>query len=94
MVIEMIDGEPPYMRERPVRALFLISTGGKPKVHNKSKKRLSPELLGFLDRCLEVEVRRRASAVDLLQHPFLLCADNLASLKQNILAARGQKRGR
>jgi len=86
MTIEMIDGEPPYLNETPLRALFLIASNGKPEV--KEKQRLSPELAAFLDQCLEVDMDRRASAQELLQHPFLQNADDLTSLQQNILAAR------
>lgn len=86
MVIEMIDGEPPYLNETPLRALYLIASNGKPQVKDKTK--LSTELSSFLDRCLEVDVDKRASAAELLQHPFLKKAENLASLKQNIIAAR------
>jgi len=86
MTIEMIDGEPPYLNETPLRALFLIASNGKPEV--KDKQKLSEELSGFLDQCLEVESEKRASAKDLLQHPFLKIADDLKSLQQNILAAR------
>jgi serine/threonine protein kinase len=89
MVIEMIEGEPPYLNETPVRALFLIATNGKPQLKDPSK--LSKELLDFLDRCLEVDVDKRASAEDLLKHPFLEKAVNLNSLKQNIIAARKSK---
>src|ERR1700761_9638077 len=91
MVIEMIDGEPPYMNERPVRALYLIGVNGRPKVKNKEKKKLSAELLSFLDHCLEVDVSKRSSAVDLLQHAFLLRAENLSTLRQHIITARRQK---
>jgi serine/threonine protein kinase len=89
MVIEMIEGEPPYLNETPVRALFLIATNGKPQL--KDPSRMSRELISFLDRCLEVEVDKRASAVELLDHPFLAKATDLISLKQNIVAARKQK---
>lgn len=86
MVIEMIDGEPPYLSETPIRALYLIASNGKPTV--KEKDRVSAELESFLDACLEVEVDDRATAAELLEHPFLRQADDLASLRQNILAAR------
>jgi len=86
MTIEMIDGEPPYLNETPLRALFLIASNGKPEV--KDKQKLSEELSSFLDECLEVDMDKRASAKDLLQHQFLKNADDLTSLQHNILAAR------
>ena len=89
MVIEMIDGEPPYLNETPVRALFLIATNGKPSLKDPSK--LSKELKNFLDRCLEVDVDKRASASELLQHDFLKKAVDLSVLRQNIIAARKSK---
>ena len=33
----MIDGTPPYLEESPVRALFLITTNGKPEVRGGGK---------------------------------------------------------
>lgn len=89
MVIEMIEGEPPYLNETPVRALFLIATNGKPELKDPSK--MSPQLLDFLNQCLEVETEKRASASELLSHPFLEKATDLSSLRQNILAARKSK---
>lgn len=85
MVIEMIDGEPPYLNETPLRALYLIATHGKPKVKND---KMSTDLKTFLDRCLEVDVEKRADATELLLHPFMKKAEDLISLRQNIVAAR------
>lgn len=69
MTIEMIEGEPPYMDEEPLRAIYIIATKGKPDL--KEPERCSPELLDFLDKMLQVDGDKRFSAQALLEHPFL-----------------------
>ncbi|XP_072257487.1 serine/threonine-protein kinase PAK 1 [Pyxicephalus adspersus] len=86
MAIEMIEGEPPYLNENPLRALYLIATNGTPELQNPEK--LSTTFRDFLNRCLEMDVEKRGSAKDLLQHPFLKVAKPLSSLTPLILAAK------
>ncbi|XP_006798784.1 serine/threonine-protein kinase PAK 2-like isoform X1 [Neolamprologus brichardi] len=86
MAIEMVEGEPPYLNENPLRALYLIATNGTPELQNPEK--LSPVFRSFLNLCLEMDVEKRGSGRQLLQHPFLKVAKPLSSLTPLILAAK------
>jgi p21-activated kinase 1 len=68
MAIEMIEGEPPYLTESPLRALWLIATNGTPQI--KDEQNLSAVFRDFLYFALKVDPEKRASAHDLLRVRF------------------------
>ncbi|XP_018560879.1 serine/threonine-protein kinase PAK mbt [Anoplophora glabripennis] len=69
MVIEMVDGEPPFFNEPPLQAMRRIREMPPPKLKNAHK--VSPRLQSFLDKMLVRDPAQRASAQELLSHPFL-----------------------
>lgn len=89
MAIEMIEGEPPYLNENPLRALYLIATNGTPQLQNPEA--LSPIFRDFLTKCLEVDADKRPTATELLKHKFLEKAEPAKSLIPLIKAVKGIK---
>jgi serine/threonine protein kinase len=51
--MELAEGEPPYLREPPMRALFLISTNDPPIL--QTRRNWSPEFNDFIAKCLVKE---------------------------------------
>lgn len=70
--IEMAEGEPPLLNEPPLRALLLITISDSPKL--KQPQNWSKAFSHFLKCCLEMKPDRRASAEQLLMHPFITSA--------------------
>jgi len=86
MAIEMIEGEPPYLNQNPLKALYLIATNGTPKIANPEN--LSGTFSDYLAKTLEVDAERRPTATELLQHPFFKLSEPLRTLAPLIKAAR------
>lgn len=86
MIIEMIDGEPPYFDQPPLQAMRFIRDMPPPKFKDNMHHRVSSRLQGFLDRMLVRDPTQRATAAELLEHPFIRQASNsncLLSLVQS-----------
>lgn len=69
MVIEMVDGEPPYFNEAPIQAMRKIRDNVPPQPKNSHWA--SSRLQAFLDKMLVRDEMERATAFDLLQHQFI-----------------------
>lgn len=89
MVIEMIEGEPPYLNETPLRALYLIATNGTPRL--KEPEALSYEIKKFLAWCLQVDFNKRGTAADLLRDEFISESDDVSSLAPLVRIAMMKK---
>eukprot|EP01126_Amoeba_proteus_P010602 TRINITY_DN1414_c0_g1_i27.p1 TRINITY_DN1414_c0_g1~~TRINITY_DN1414_c0_g1_i27.p1 ORF type:complete len:451 (+),score=83.27 TRINITY_DN1414_c0_g1_i27:340-1692(+) len=81
LLMEMAEGDPPYMTENPMRALFLISTQGIPPLKDK----WSEEFNHFLSSCLTTDQQSRAGAKQLLSFPFCVKSPKNSQLIQQLV---------
>jgi protein-serine/threonine kinase len=65
MVMEMAEGEPPYLKYPQGKALFLISTQGAPPL--KKPKKWSKDFVGFIESCLNMDPVKRVDTIELLR---------------------------
>lgn len=86
MAIEMIEGEPPYLNQNPLKALYLIATNGTPTIANPEN--LSAVFSNYLAKTLEVDAEKRPTATELLAHPFFKLSEPLRTLAPLIKAAK------
>ena len=54
MALECLDGQPPYLDESPLRAVFLIAKIGRPKI--RAWKKITLNFQAFFDSCLKVGI--------------------------------------
>jgi serine/threonine protein kinase len=89
LIIEMLEGEPPYLDQDPLDALKMVASKGTPSIKNFEK--LSENFKSFLNWCLQEDVGSRASAEMLLGHPFLEGLGGIKSLVPLITATKRVK---
>eukprot|EP01114_Cavostelium_apophysatum_P012705 TRINITY_DN2903_c0_g1_i1.p1 TRINITY_DN2903_c0_g1~~TRINITY_DN2903_c0_g1_i1.p1 ORF type:complete len:530 (+),score=123.23 TRINITY_DN2903_c0_g1_i1:167-1756(+) len=80
MVMEMAEGEPPYIKYPQGKALYMISTQGAPPL--KKPKSWSADFKQFVALCLERDPTKRVTTASLLEHPFLQCACSPSEWKE------------
>ncbi|OAD77540.1 hypothetical protein PHYBLDRAFT_179895 [Phycomyces blakesleeanus NRRL 1555(-)] len=69
LLLEMAQGDPPYVEYPPLRALFLIASNGLPPLREPDL--WSDSFKDFLSKCTTDDPAVRPDAATLLKHPFL-----------------------
>ena len=82
----MVEGQPPYLNQNPLKALYLVATKGTPTIANPEN--LTSTFRDYLAKTLGVDAGKRPDATQLLRHPFFAMAEPLRSLAPLIKAAR------
>jgi serine/threonine protein kinase len=68
-MIELCEGQPPHFNVHPMRAIFMIPMKPSPVFKNPAK--WSSAMNNFLSRCLQKKSDDRATAEELLNHPWI-----------------------
>ncbi|EEY70638.1 protein kinase, putative [Phytophthora infestans T30-4] len=89
--LELAEGEPPLAHMHPMRAIFLIPNRAPPELREPNN--YSAEFRDFIAVCLKKDPQERASAEELLRHPFI--ARNVERLRasSNRAASGGRMAG-
>ncbi|KAG7458107.1 hypothetical protein MATL_G00234660 [Megalops atlanticus] len=83
--IEMAEGKPPYADIHPMRAIFMIPTNPPPTF--RKPELWTDEFTDFVKKCLVKNPEQRATATQLLQHPFIRNAKPASILRDLITEA-------
>ncbi|KAK3511477.1 hypothetical protein QTP70_008957 [Hemibagrus guttatus] len=87
--IEMAEGKPPYADIHPMRAIFMIPTNPPPTF--RKPELWSDDFTDFVKKCLVKNPEQRATATQLLQHPFITSAKPVTILRDLITEAMEMK---
>jgi protein-serine/threonine kinase len=91
LAIECAEGEPPWIRETPLRAMFLITTRGPPKLGDPA--RWSAQFHHFLHACLAMQPMDRWCVDRLVTHPFIETACSAREFAELVQRCQRRKTG-
>lgn len=88
--IELAYGVPPYSDVRPAQVIVNIMqhvppTLDKPRVKDHIVKKFSIDFKDFVEKCLQVDPKRRPTAAKLLTHKLFQVRSDLSHLKQALM---------
>ncbi|XP_070534549.1 serine/threonine-protein kinase 3-like [Ptychodera flava] len=87
--LEMAEGKPPYADIHPMRAIFMIPS--KPPPTFRHPEKWSADFIDFVNKCLVKNPSERASATQLLQHPFIKNCKVVGVLEDIIAEAKERR---
>uniref|UniRef100_A0AAZ3SQN0 non-specific serine/threonine protein kinase n=1 Tax=Oncorhynchus tshawytscha TaxID=74940 RepID=A0AAZ3SQN0_ONCTS len=87
--IEMAEGKPPYADIHPMRAIFMIPTNPPPTF--RKPELWTDDFTHFVKKCLVKNPEQRATATQLLQHPFITAAKPVTILRDLITESMEMK---
>lgn len=68
-LLELCEGSPPHFNIHPMRAIFMISSKAAPTL--QEPELWSSDMKSFIGRCLIKNCEERATAAELLKHPWI-----------------------
>ncbi|EFP08880.1 hypothetical protein CRE_18095, partial [Caenorhabditis remanei] len=87
MLIEMVEGEPPFFNDQPFQAMKRIRD--EPEARFSRHAKVTPELSDLLNHCIVKDVNQRWSSRDLLHHPFFVKSQHPSSIAPLLLQLQG-----
>jgi serine/threonine protein kinase len=70
LLMEMIEGDPPYWSQRSLKALFYTALHGPPPVRSAARGNVSDALVDLVKTSMNFNSSARPTAEELLTHPF------------------------
>lgn len=87
MLIEMVEGEPPFFNDQPFQAMKRIRD--EPEARFSRHAKVTPELTDLLSHCIVKDISQRWSSRDLLHHPFFTKSQHPSSIAPLLLQLQG-----